>query len=119
MEMHIKKELMISGNSVVVDFEILQKVRELMTELGIDVLKLINGTKWDVLLFEELLAENVDLSRIKKLRLVINGVSENKSGKTITVPFEKSVNEKQVCDVTDSGVVLSGFTIHYIVFDES
>jgi hypothetical protein len=57
--------------------------------------------------------------RIKKLRLVINGVSENKSGKTITVPLEKNPNEKQVCDVTDSGVVLSGFTVHYLVFDES
>lgn len=119
MEMHIKKDLMISGNSVVVDFEILQDVKQLLTELGIDVLKLINNTKWDVLLFEELLAENVDLSRIKKLRLVINGVLESKSGRTITVPFEKKQNEKQICDVTDSGIVLSGFTIHYLVFDES
>jgi hypothetical protein len=116
---HIKKDILISGNSVVVDFEILQKVREMLTELGIDVLKLINNTQWDVLLFEELLAENIDIKRIKKLRLVINGTSENKSGKTITVPIEKSANEKQICDVTDSGVVLSGFTVHYTVFDES
>jgi len=119
MEMHIKKEIMISGNNVTIDFKILPKVQEWMTALGIDVLKIINNTQWDVLLFEELVGKNVDLLKIKKLKVIMNGVTENKSGRVINVPLEDITKEKPLCDVTDSGVVLSGFTIHYWLFNES
>jgi hypothetical protein len=119
MRMQINKELMIGGNAVTVVFEILPEVRELMLNASVDIVKLINSSPWEVMIFEELMAENADVHAVKKLRLVINGMTDNKSGKTINVPLAEVSDQKPLCDVTDSGVVLTGFTIHYWIFDES